>query len=184
MTVLLDEGPHRHLHFQKPGTGMYWFEVVTWPGTLTIRGDMGTFVFARLPDMFEFFRGQRVNPMYWAEKEQSRTDVKAYDPDRAQLRALERLEDLDQPAAEQVQLRRALQEQVFETEEWMHHDGAHMLLRDFQFGWSDGSSFEFCDSWEMDLREYSVFFLWCCSAIVSAIEQYDAAHAGAAVSAS
>ncbi len=53
-----------------------WFDVVTWPGFLAYAGDMGAFVFARLEDMFEFFRGRPVddkdklyiNLGYWGEK--------------------------------------------------------------------------------------------------------------------
>jgi hypothetical protein len=70
MTVLLDQGLYRHLRFQKPGTGVYAFDIVTWPGYLAISGDMGSAVFTRLPDMFEFFGIEKgaVNVDYWTEK--------------------------------------------------------------------------------------------------------------------
>lgn len=72
MTVLHDDGLYRHLHFQAPDTGFYWFDVITWPGVLTLRGDMGTWTFARTDDMLQFFRGSsgltRINPGYWGEK--------------------------------------------------------------------------------------------------------------------
>lgn len=79
MEVIRDEGAHRHLRFKRPGTSVYWFDIITWPGVLTIDGDMGTFVFKRLHDMFEFFRtdigygnstGRQhfINPGYWSEK--------------------------------------------------------------------------------------------------------------------
>ena len=45
MTILRDDGVHRHLRFKKPGSGTYWFDLITWPGTLCIDGDMGTYVF-------------------------------------------------------------------------------------------------------------------------------------------
>lgn len=67
MTVLRDDGLYRHLRFGKPGTGMYQFDLVTWPGYLAITGDIGTYTFSRLPDMFDFFTGY-INHGYWAEK--------------------------------------------------------------------------------------------------------------------
>ncbi len=69
MNVIKNEGVYRHLTFQKPGTSVYYFEIITTPGLLTINGDMGTYVFSRLHDMFEFFGDkQGINPSYWGEK--------------------------------------------------------------------------------------------------------------------
>lgn len=84
MTVIRDDGVHRHLRFRKapPAGSEYWFDLITWPGTLCIDGDMGTYVFRRLTDMFEFFRTDQkwadqrgcklgINPGYWSEKLQA-----------------------------------------------------------------------------------------------------------------
>lgn len=84
MTVIRDDGVHRHLRFRKapPAGSEYWFDLITWPGSLCIDGDMGTYVFRRLPDMFEFFctdreynekRGRKlgINAGYWGEKLQA-----------------------------------------------------------------------------------------------------------------
>ena len=81
MTVIHDDGIHRHLAFRKPrpAGSEYWFQLITYPGELVITGDMGTYVFRRLEDMFEFFRTDReymtrkgnklaINPQYWGEK--------------------------------------------------------------------------------------------------------------------
>ena len=56
MTVLRDDGVHRHIRLKRPDSGSYWFDLITWPGTLCIDGDCGTYVFRRLEDMFQFFR--------------------------------------------------------------------------------------------------------------------------------
>lgn len=99
MTVLHDDGLYRHLRFRnhvlcndaenRPGTSAYWFDLVTWPGALTINGDCGTFTFSRLDDMFEFFRGSYVNPQYWDEKvraaDRSGTTVYSVDVFRQQV---------------------------------------------------------------------------------------------------
>jgi hypothetical protein len=76
MTVLRDDGADRHIQFEKPGTSCYHFDLLTWPGHLLITGDCGSFLFRRLHDMFEFFRGGQqqdpdgigINPQYWSEK--------------------------------------------------------------------------------------------------------------------
>lgn len=67
MSVLHDDGLYRHLRFSKPGTSIYRFDLITWPGYLTITGDLGTYTFARLEDMLDFFTGY-INSGYWAEK--------------------------------------------------------------------------------------------------------------------
>ena len=68
LTIALDQGLYRHLRFRNPKSGFYWFDIHTAPGTLTFRGDAGTWVFTRTEDMLAFFRGPRINPDYWQEK--------------------------------------------------------------------------------------------------------------------
>jgi hypothetical protein len=70
MQVLADFGNVRSLHFQKPENRNCYFQITTWPEHLCISGDMGTYVFSRLTDMFEFFRRDElsVNIGYWHEK--------------------------------------------------------------------------------------------------------------------
>ena len=79
MEILQDEELYRHLKFTDNGSQCYRFDIHTWPGTLCIDGDMGTYVFSRIPDMFEFFRMKDgdfnkkhvINPGYWGEKLQA-----------------------------------------------------------------------------------------------------------------
>jgi len=79
MEVLKDEGVYRHLSFTKNGSRDYQFDLHTWPGYLCVSGDMGTYVFSRISDMFNFFiMGDNdfnskhvINPGYWAEKLQA-----------------------------------------------------------------------------------------------------------------
>ncbi len=79
LEVMRDDGVYRHIRFRKPGTMCMHFDLITWPGYLCYTGDMGTYVFARLADMFQFFRTDRsyaprtgrrlaVNLSYWSEK--------------------------------------------------------------------------------------------------------------------
>ena len=72
VTIIRDDGVNRHIRFKRPGTMCMHFDLITWPGYLCYCGDMGTYVFSRLEDMFEFFRTDRdINPGYWAEKLQA-----------------------------------------------------------------------------------------------------------------
>lgn len=71
MTIHQDDGVYRHLQFSKPGTNCYRFDINTWPGYLCVTGDVGTWTFSRLRDMFEFFGGafeDGINTVYWSEK--------------------------------------------------------------------------------------------------------------------
>ena len=78
MTVIRDDVVGRHIRFRRPSTICYGFDLITWPGHLCITGDLGTYVFQRLVDMFEFFRADPfyadrhpkqqlfINAGYWA----------------------------------------------------------------------------------------------------------------------
>lgn len=76
MKIIKDEGVYRHIRFGRPESGTYCFNLLTWPRHLCITGDMGTWVFSRVEDMFDFFimsendfnKENIINPYYWAEK--------------------------------------------------------------------------------------------------------------------
>jgi hypothetical protein len=91
LTIIRDDGIHRHLRMKIPGSGSMYFDIVTYPHFLVYSGDMGCYVFSRIDDMFEFFRsGLReegkllINEGYWSEKLEAtdRPDGhKQYDPE-------------------------------------------------------------------------------------------------------
>ena len=66
--VIQSDGFHRHWVCRKPGTNVMWFDVITWPGVLCIRGDMGTYAFSRTEDMLAFMRSSCMSYSYAAEK--------------------------------------------------------------------------------------------------------------------
>ncbi|WP_435336104.1 hypothetical protein [Klebsiella pneumoniae] len=70
LEIIRDDGLYRHLRMQQPGTSCYYYDVITWPGYLTVTGDMGTWTFSRIADMFDFFGAWEggINTHYWAEK--------------------------------------------------------------------------------------------------------------------
>ena len=76
LIVIKDEGLYRHIRFKSPETLNYYFDILTWKGYLCITGDIGTYVFSRVDDMFYFFVDEndvdltnlKINTGYWAEK--------------------------------------------------------------------------------------------------------------------
>lgn len=181
MTVELDNGVHRCLHFGRPGSGAYSFRVVTWPGHLYIGGDCDDFVFSRLPDMFAFFRSDsgRVNLSYWSEKltaQAKSAGYERYSPDVFRQAIADRLRDYLDGEELSPDDATALREQVDDEVLSSADDGeqaAHTAARDFRFKGDE----VFSDFWEHNLREYTYGFVWACHAIVWTIAQYDAAKA-------
>lgn len=188
MTLVHDDGLHRHLVFRQPepSSWLHWFEVVTWPGALCIRGYCGTYVFSRLPDMFKFFRhdcpngGLYINDGYWAEKliaSESRgrhaDGVMRFDPDEFRDAVNRHYVDhvrhnMRGMPDERKALREALEYDVLSSAD----DGEHAAMRaacDFEH---DG--FQLTDFWEVDCHKYTVQFIWSLYAISWAIKQYDA----------
>lgn len=189
MTIVRDDGVHRHIRFAKPATSCMHFDLITWPGYLCYTGDMGTYVFRRLHDMFEFFRTDRehqhlkdgltlaINQPYWGEKLEAVDKCDGYKEYSEKKFKLiindlvdQHIEEENFPVAgvKAIELREAVHEEVLcncETEQ-----AAHEAARDFSH---DG--FEFRDFWESDLKEYSFRFTWCCYALAWGIQKYDEA---------
>lgn len=178
MTVLHDDGLYRHLRFANPDSSFYWFEIVTWPNVLTIRGDVGTVTFSRGADMFTFFRGRAVNPSYWAEKTPDHgRSLREYSEDllKAELSAALTDYEEDYPDLAASGPRPKTPEEIrelianYEADGSLaYEDGARELLAELE------QAGVVSDTWEWDLSEWKWTFLWCCHAIVHAIAQYDA----------
>jgi hypothetical protein len=135
MRVLHDDGLYRHLRFRRPDHNAYWFDLITWPGCLTFRGDFTTsYTFARLEDMFEFFRGKHINPDYWAEKlGGGREGVRTYSAEvfeqRVKEYVVEAIRDGWAPRGSGRAVTEFLRGADTSTEE-----AAHQALEDFEFG--------------------------------------------------
>jgi len=186
MTILHNDGLYRHLRFKKPGTMFYYFDLITWPGHLTIAGDMGTYTFERTEDMLTFFRGAGdINPQYWSEKIRAGTGTNgqvAMEYSEALFKkhvsesVAEYVEYHDLDEAERDALIEEVRIQVLENGDTYQAQGARASLDEF----SDGKHFRiFEDTWEWDLSDYTVQFLWCCFAIRWGIATFDAADAHA-----
>lgn len=180
MTVLREEGLYRHIRFAEPGTGIWRFDLVTWPGHLVITGDLEDFHFARIEDMFEFFRNPvgYINPQYWAEKLRGPVRSMSFSQDVFKRLVYDHFRDWcrwnDGPHRP---LWRAICNEVLLDEygEMGDETMAHHALTQFRHG-----DFEFTDSWEWELKDYDFHFLVALHAIVWGINRYDAAKAAAA----
>lgn len=187
LQIFRDDGVNRHIRFKAPGTMCMHFDLLTWPGYLCYTGDMGTYVFRRLDDMFAFFRRRDSRPefeidlRYWAEKLEAldRAGVTAYSAGVFRSAILESL----QSYCDGEEFTEAEREAIFsevDTEVLQNADDEYQAMRsalDFQHG--DRNVFE--GFWETDYKEYTHRFLWCCHALEWAIGVYDAAKLPAAV---
>lgn len=171
MNVLRDDGIYRHLKFRSTKCGWnQWFEIVTWPGTLVLHGDMGSWTFSRVEDMFTFFRGERINQSYWAEKLEAcdkNTDYKEFDPDAFKADVISSLDNWSLSDVERSEVLEALDEQVFEIDSDQEYPAYDALLN-FE---RHGVRFDGCDI--PSGKRYSYRFVWCLWAIVWGIQQYD-----------
>lgn len=167
MTILHDDGLYRHIRFKAPTTGIYWYELLTSPGQLTIRGDMGTYVFSRVEDMIGFFNQPYINAGYWGEKLQAHSGYREYSESQMRRLVREHFEDnadqLDDPPA----VWRQIEQQILDEDTAPSEDLVHEALAAFDEG---GLRFE--DSWEWDLRDYGFRYLWCCHAVRAGIQRY------------
>lgn len=191
MTVLRDDGLYRHLRLGRPQSSVYYFGIITWPGFLTIYGDMGTLTFSRVPDMFRFFRGYtpegdlEINPYYWSEKVEG-IDGSAYrecyewDSEKFENAINERLDDwledkdfseeeLSDPESEAAQL---VEEQREAVQALLECSDNEFEARE-ALGRFDGDSGILQDFWEVDCTSYKHGYLWLCYAIQWAIMKYD-----------
>jgi hypothetical protein len=173
LTVRLDSGVYRHLVFRQPSNSWnMWFEIITWPGSLTIHGDMGTWSFSRVNDMFTFFRsGQlRINASYWCEKISSESRFggpsEKFNADTFKVNVLSSLDGYGLSDQQKADIVEALEEEVFGEED---ESAARRALSDFKH-----EDFTFSDSWEIGGKGYAYHYLWCLHAIVWGIQQYDA----------
>lgn len=182
MEVVRHDGVHRHLRFRRGGESYtYGFDIITWPGTLCIHGDCGTYVFSRVTDMFEFFRSgaDRVNPSYWQEKVEAQDrhgGIKEWDENAFRQNVIQRFRDWWRDRGDFKDRRRCwdlVRADVLECADSEHE--AMAAAYDFSFTPERGRrNFTFEDVGELAGERFTIRFLWNCHAIVWAIQQFDA----------
>lgn len=184
LTVLHDDGLYRHLRIAAPGTGIWSWELITWPGYLTITGDIGAgFTFRADNDMAPWFlASQRPNLRYWAEKLIGRhhRSAIAFDEDTLHDTAVSEingweLSDTDREAAT-VQLDDAW------DAAWQHTEHEYRgIIDEYVFEATitnrtviSGSEFRFPDSSEMAGESFTRPYLLACNAILHGLRLYAA----------
>lgn len=190
MTIELDQGVHRSIRFAEPGTYNMSYRLTTYPGGLCFSGDMGTFVFERLEDMFSFFHTRPtekakvpINIGYWMEKceaQDTRGDgMREFDMNVVRERVKEVWEehfdpehgDLDAPGLDSQEAKEcweAIEREVLGTDP--NPVRVYDALNDFEH-----EGFTFQDAWEWHLTRPTFRMIWCLYAIAWGIQQYDAA---------
>lgn len=180
MEIIRNDGEYRHVRFKRQNSTAYTFDLITWPGHLCYTGDMGTYVFSRIRDMFQFFRADpktsrevrrlHVNHPYWAEKVLAMDKngvIEEFVPELARRQALEILRELAREvrwSKEAREKRREIYDEVCQSLDGPEHEVRRVLYEHFD------------DSWEWRLMDYTYTYRWACFAIAWGIAEYDRAQ--------
>lgn len=180
MEIHQDDDLYRNLRFRKPDSWAYGFDITTWPGYLCFSGDMGCYVFARIPDMFAFFRDQPhikgdktlgINLGYWAEKVQAQdraTGIKEFSPEEFRKTINRIIYSGGWPKPVRDQVKDEVLSCTDDGEWWAKHAAYSFSAK------HNDIRYDFQDFWEYgDCNIYTCRFVWCCYAIVWSIRQYD-----------
>jgi len=182
--------PYRHIRFGQPGDSNMHFNLTCIPGRLIYTGDMGTFVFVRTPDMFDFFgTGIRnggalgINEDYWHEKLEAvdKVDGSLEDDPEAFIQSL------NDEVAEYLrvhEIHRDFEKEIeYFKEEVIEEISEHSLRAAIEKAINEEVvDYQRCDKTEPkmfrfgsegDFKKYTHRFLWCLWAIVWGISQYD-----------
>lgn len=202
MTVLRDDGVNRHIRFKRPGTSCMYFDLITWPGCLCYTGDMGTYVFQRLEDMFEFFRADQahrrdpnklyINLGYWTEKliavdgNRSGGKVKEFSEEKFTTvineYRVQWIRDAKESGSLDKEGRRELWEAVDdEVLRQLEDGGDRAQYAAYEFHHRPPGTrqygWRFNDLFKHDFTEYTHSIVWCCYAIAWGVKTYDTAKA-------
>ncbi|WP_225547273.1 hypothetical protein [Chromobacterium violaceum] len=191
MEIIRDDGVYRHIRFKRPGDSAFYFDLHTWPGCLCFTGDMETFVFSRLRDMFDFFRldqryaksGEiRINRGYWAEKLLASPRRGHMEFDASEFRRvinqyrstmMRRARELGISKDERRGLWESIDDQVLGL---IDEGESRASIAAYDFGHRIGQhEFYFQDLFEHNFERYTFHFTWACYAIAWGIQQYDSA---------
>lgn len=194
LEIIRDDGLYRHLRMKQPGTSCYYYDIITWPGYLTVTGDMGTWTFSRIADMFNFFGAWEgeINTHYWSEKLEAGAGCSAREllakeyNHEAFCRSLkesmrEYLDDSEEdqtededwddedetPDSKKAKVREAVRELC--RGEFSNEWEAYQAV--YEADWPDRwSSWDICDG--LTFKTYTSHFRWILFAITWAISKY------------
>jgi len=183
MTVIKDDGLYKHLRFRQKDSGTYWYDIITWPGSLTITSDMGTWVFSRMENMFVFFirddsndiTDLKINPDYWAEKVMSVSQfggpIEIFSEKRLEESIIDYVDTYfeDDSTFDREELMKEIQEQIID---YCEENNEQVIFdKIFNFSFED---FSFDDTiHDYNFHEYSFHYTWILYAIVRGIKMYN-----------
>jgi len=181
LTIVRNDGFDRHLRFRNPKSFTNWFDLITWSNCICINGDYGTFVFARVEDMFTFFRCGinykknhpetkiPINPQYWSEKviaETKHHGVEKFSGSQFHYAVKDYYDTYFEDSEDKTNCWEEIKSQVLCHSESDHE--AYQAVHEFHH-----HGFQFEDFFEYSLNEYTFHFIWCLYAIVWGIHRYD-----------
>ena len=179
INIIKDDGVYRYILFKNPSDGDRWFELITWPGSLCIGGDMGTYVFSRINDMFDFFRKEKINADYWHQKMVADSKFEKaieFSPQLAENYVKENLQQyLHNKTTSEKE--RIISDVLTKVDFYSGVDGLIYSLGEFE-DYESGLTLEgFTENmYEHNFETYTYHFLWCLYAIVWGIGKYDEAN--------
>lgn len=174
MEIIRDAEESRHLKFTRNGSQVYRFDLITGPGYLCITGDMGTYVFSRVRDMFEFFRQDKLKtkPNYWGQKLESICNTggfRRYSDDKFRERVKDffdeyvECEGLEEKEADELWMEITDDVLEYAIDEMMAYNAVNEFQPNVFQDFFDGGGTD----------EYTFHYLWCLFAIVWGISKYD-----------
>lgn len=176
MIIIKNDGIDRHIRFGKPGSITYQFDLITWKLHLCITGDIGTYVFSRIEDMFNFFDHERnttnnlvINPGYWSEKILSESvfggGIKTFSVDKFHGKVEEYFDIVTEylEVDDKKELWKEVKDQINGDDEWECVE----QMRNFSH-----DKINFHDFWDYSCEEYTHNYILCCYAIVWGIKKY------------
>ena len=181
--IIKDAGLYRHIRCKRPDTMNMYFDIITFLGGLLYTGDMGTYEFERVEDMFKFFRDPdknlHINSDYYAEKCKAESiygeGIRKFDEDSFINNIkhyydtyFEDCDDSYKDEKERVWIE--IESQILNND----HSEYELVsnLNNFSM-YHDASEFQFTGFWEYSYQSKTYHFLWCLYAIVWTVQKYD-----------
>lgn len=177
MTILHFEPPYVHLMFSKPKTNNYRFDLISAPGQMIVTGDMGSWIFSRERDMWNFFKTSPkmdekylFDPHYWLEKADAidRQGGERFSFEYLIAFIVERMGEDDRLSEDQ-------KDELLDGLEAYRHESLHECLEfldGVEVTTESGRSYRPFAQPEGSAKVYTFGFLWICYAIAWGVKQY------------